>query len=398
MAVFARSPPRRSDPRSQGVSESSRSATESGQAPPDRANCGSLFLRVRGDHERGIATALGLLAVTERRVRGGCMSSSDATPLPAWPSAPPRGRPCLITGPTLVPASPGCASPQGAAVTDQLQGLFVGAGRPAGGPAHHSFTGHPEPARRGGGPAGLDTDSPPAGPRLPRPRRGPALTRSCPVSDARPAGRFRRGPPRGFGNPVRWNTTDLGPSDPGPAVRAPLLDALESNLCIDTSRVYATGFSDGAYMVSLLACAMAEPVHRHPVRCRACSPATTCAAARTGTRHHLPRYGRPDPRYSTEAWTAPTSTNCSAGGSPSRRRWPPSRPTWTVPASPPTSGPGRPGTVAGSDPTDTLLASQVILRRYRCPARTDVEFYIIVGGGTPGPAPRSTKHPPPTSG
>ena len=37
----------------------------------------------------------------------------------------------------------------------------------------------------------------------------------------------------------------------------------------------------------------------------------------------------------------------------------------------------------GCDPhsTDTKLSSQVIRRTYRCPAGTDVEFYIILGGG-----------------
>ena len=53
------------------------------------------------------------------------------------------------------------------------------------------------------------------------------------------------------------------------------------------------------------------------------------------------------------------------------------------------SGPGFPATVEawairdGCDPhaTDTKPSSRIILRTYRCPAGTDVEFYIIIAGG-----------------
>ena len=37
-----------------------------------------------------------------------------------------------------------------------------------------------------------------------------------------------------------------------------LLDTLEADLCLDTSRVYATGLSNGAMMTSLVGCVMAD--------------------------------------------------------------------------------------------------------------------------------------------
>lgn len=39
-----------------------------------------------------------------------------------------------------------------------------------------------------------------------------------------------------------------------------VLDQLEADLCIDTSRVYATGLSNGAFMSSVLACVMADRI------------------------------------------------------------------------------------------------------------------------------------------
>jgi polyhydroxybutyrate depolymerase len=53
-------------------------------------------------------------------------------------------------------------------------------------------------------------------------------------------------------------TTDLGIDD----VRfvSNLLDALEANFCIDPTRIYATGFSNGGSMVGLLACQLSDRI------------------------------------------------------------------------------------------------------------------------------------------
>src|SRR5690606_20552243 len=64
--------------------------------------------------------------------------------------------------------------------------------------------------------------------------------------------------PHGEGAIPRWEV------DPDPEANADLqfiaavLDQVEAELCIDTSRVYATGLSNGAFMSSVLACSMAD--------------------------------------------------------------------------------------------------------------------------------------------
>jgi polyhydroxybutyrate depolymerase len=88
-------------------------------------------------------------------------------------------------------------------------------------------------------------------------------------------------------------------------VRA-LLDDLERRYCIDTDRVYATGFSNGAFFSALLGCAMADrfaavaPVSGGPLRV-ACTPARGVPI--------LIQHGRQDPlipidaaRTARDAW------------------------------------------------------------------------------------------------
>lgn len=81
--------------------------------------------------------------------------------------------------------------------------------------------------------------------------------------------------PQGTGAPARWNAGGLFSRDfEGPQLLgAPpeedaddvgffndLLDYLEANYCVDTSRVYATGLSNGGGMSYLLACEMSERI------------------------------------------------------------------------------------------------------------------------------------------
>src|ERR1019366_7076467 len=55
-----------------------------------------------------------------------------------------------------------------------------------------------------------------------------------------------------------WDTTTQGPGNADLAFVDAMLQQVESSLCIDTSRVYASGFSDGSFMVSLVACTMSN--------------------------------------------------------------------------------------------------------------------------------------------
>ncbi len=62
--------------------------------------------------------------------------------------------------------------------------------------------------------------------------------------------------PEGTGNPLQWNVSNQSSTNPDLAFINQMLKQIESTECIDTNRVYASGFSDGAYLVSMLACTM----------------------------------------------------------------------------------------------------------------------------------------------
>jgi polyhydroxybutyrate depolymerase len=189
--------------------------------------------------------------------------------------------------------------------------------------------------------------------------------------------------PNGTGSPVQWNVTAPGSSNPDLQFVTAMLTQLESTQCIDTSRVYASGFSDGSFMVSQLACTMS----------------TKFAAIAAVSGLQLPRpcqtkrrvpiitfHGTADPILFFNGGVGTATLNqllgrgSSASGSSSTT-------TTTQPAR--LNGAGYPATVKawaekdGCSPTatDTRISSQIILRSYRCPAKTAVAFYIIIGGG-----------------
>jgi polyhydroxybutyrate depolymerase len=63
--------------------------------------------------------------------------------------------------------------------------------------------------------------------------------------------------PQGLGSPAVWNPS-LGSADV--AMVGDLLDRLEADLCIDTNRIFASGFSMGGFMTSSLACAYSDRI------------------------------------------------------------------------------------------------------------------------------------------
>lgn len=67
--------------------------------------------------------------------------------------------------------------------------------------------------------------------------------------------------PDGTGTPMGWSAgaTPVNGIDDVRFV-SDILDTLQRELCVDTSRVYATGFSNGAFMTSRLACAMPDRI------------------------------------------------------------------------------------------------------------------------------------------
>jgi len=164
--------------------------------------------------------------------------------------------------------------------------------------------------------------------------------------------------PQGRFSPVRWDAD--ASSDPNldiDFVHA-MLDQIESDLCIDLSRVYASGLSYGAFFTSLLACKMSD-------RFAAVAPVagilahTPCPSTRPVP--VITFHGTADPILPFNLGDGPVDLN----------------------------GTGFPANVAswaernGCDPdaTDTDVTDEVIHRVYDCPAGADVEFYIVLGGG-----------------
>jgi polyhydroxybutyrate depolymerase len=187
--------------------------------------------------------------------------------------------------------------------------------------------------------------------------------------------------PNGRGSPVAWQITAPGQPNPDLAFVTAMVDQVESTQCIDTSRVYATGLSNGSFMTSLVACSMADRFAAVAAVSGLLSP-TNCHPARRIP--VLAFHGTADPILYFNGGVGTAALNRAFGkGGPSGSAAP------AAPTPVNLHGKGYPANVQawavrnGCDPasTDTRVSSQVILRTYRCPAGTGVEFYIILGGG-----------------
>lgn len=194
--------------------------------------------------------------------------------------------------------------------------------------------------------------------------------------------------PHGTGAPVQWKTTTADPANPDLAYVTQLLDTLGRELCIDESRVYATGLSMGAMMSSTLACTMGD-------RFAAIAP----VAGITDPDPCEP--GRPVPVLAFHG-TADEILLFNGGvgdklGEVLGGQDQPGPTTTTAPVD--LDGAGHPETVAtwaernGCDPeaTDEEVSDEVIRRAYECPAGADVEFLIVKGGGHTWPGSEFSK-------
>jgi polyhydroxybutyrate depolymerase len=329
---------------------------------------------------RPLATMTALVVAV---VLAGCSSSGSASPSPS--TGPAATASDLVADGAPVPSS-GCARPSAPSVTSQRQNLTVD------GSARWYL---------------LDTPAP----STPSPTRvrpsTPSTTNAATVS-ARPLvldfhglaegavihsdttqfgvlgqqDGFVVAFPQGTGTPVQWDTTSQKPTNPDLRYVTAMLDRIESTQCIDTSRVYASGFSDGSFMVSLLACTMSNRFAAIAAVSGLQLPKPCPTTRRVPI---LAFHGTADPILFFNGGVGTATLNKVLGKAP-----PASASTTTTTTRPAhLHGPGYPATVQawavkdGCDPrsSDTKRSSQVILRTYRCPPGTDVEFYIILGGG-----------------
>jgi polyhydroxybutyrate depolymerase len=188
--------------------------------------------------------------------------------------------------------------------------------------------------------------------------------------------------PHGTGGPVRWDVgTDPATNDDLAYVAA-VLDRVEAERCVDTSRVYATGLSNGAMMSSVVACAMADRVAAiAPIAGIAlpepCEPARPVPV--------LTIHGTADPILLFNGGVGSEVLDAAMTGGTAA-------PTTTVP--PDLDGAGYPETVrgwaalagCGEEPTDERVGDDVIRRTYDCPEEAPVEFFIVEGGGHSWPS------------
>ena len=263
-------------------------------------------------------------------------------------------------------ASPGCSAPTAAPVTEQSQNLTVdGVAR------SYLLTMPPASARSGPLPVVVDLHGLGEGATI------EALTTQ--FSPKAIADGFMAVFPVGTGTPVGWDISPATSAHPNHDIdfMNAMLTSLESHYCVDESRLYATGLSDGALFTSLLACTMANrfaafgPV-AGAVLDKPCHPGRRVSI--------IAFHGTADPilYFNGGVGTAVLNNALSAKKAP-------------VPALPPANlnGKGYPANVKawaakdGCDTraTDNKVTPHVILRTYRCPAGTNVEFYIVLGGG-----------------
>lgn len=180
--------------------------------------------------------------------------------------------------------------------------------------------------------------------------------------------------PNGTGEPVRWDANPASDPNQDLAYFDQLLERLEADLCIDTSRVYVTGLSYGAIMTSFLTCERADDFAAVAPVAGITVPESGCAPSRPMP--VITFHGTADPILK---FNGGVDLGAISGGDGAT--------TTTVPAD--LSGPGYPAAVQawaernGCDPTptDTDIGPDVVHRVYDCPPDAAVELYIVVGGG-----------------
>jgi polyhydroxybutyrate depolymerase len=331
--------------------------------------------------QRILSTSVLALVVAVSVVCAGCSSSSGASPRSGH-----TGSSAAVATGAPVPSS-GCAQPEGPEITSQRENLDVD-GTPRWYLLFTPSPGVPSPTR----PTSSSSTTTDATSTVPRPlvldfhglEEG-AVIHSITTRTGQLGQKdgFVVAFPNATGNPLQWNTTDQSP-DTNPDLRyvTAVLGQIESTQCIDTSRVYASGLSDGSFMVSLLACTMSTRF----AAIAAVSGLQLPVPCHTTRRVPILAYhGTADPILYFNGGVGKGTLDKILGRAPAESG---STTTTTLPTAH-LNGAGYPATVkkwavkdgCNPDATDTKVGSQVILRTYRCPPGTAVEFYIILGGG-----------------
>ena len=149
---------------------------------------------------------------------------------------------------------------------------------------------------------------------------------------------------------------------------ADLLDHIERRLCVDTTRVYTTGMSNGGAMSAVLACRMSDRIAAFA------SVAATVWAPQCGQARTVPimaMHGTADPIVPFDGGRV----NCC--GNP------------TIPSTPGTMANWAAHDGCAPEPVEEPVAGSVRVRRWTaCKPGGDVRLYIVEGGGHTWPGAR----------
>lgn len=173
-----------------------------------------------------------------------------------------------------------------------------------------------------------------------------------------------------------WNT-DLKGKDV--AFLGALLDRAEQTLCIDTSRIFVTGYSNGAFMTSAMACAFSS-------RIAAVAPVagiqeiSGCSFARPVP--VVAFHGTSDPFVPYDGSVGPAALKLPApdgsGKTLGQLGAGKQKPGPSIPQAT-TAWAKRNG--CSTSPIDKAIANDVTLISYACPPDATTELYRVTGGG-----------------
>ena len=159
-----------------------------------------------------------------------------------------------------------------------------------------------------------------------------------------------------------------------------LLDEAERTLCVDEHRVYLAGYSNGAFLASTLACVDAKRIAAiatvaglmDPPGCKPARPVPIVAFQGTGDEFVAYTGGLGERAKVTSAndGTGRMLGDTSGGRAVARSK-----------STPEVAAAWARRNRCTTKATETRVASDVTLVRYRCPNHADVELYRIEGGG-----------------
>jgi polyhydroxybutyrate depolymerase len=180
--------------------------------------------------------------------------------------------------------------------------------------------------------------------------------------------------PQGNGPLPYWNAVPHPDLPDDVQFISDVIDDVSSRLCIDPTRVYVAGLSNGAFLTSLVACRLADKVAavaavaglQMPADCSPSRPVPILAIHGTADQF-VPYDGGPGPALDTLKWNA-ESTRAFAG----------------LPYTPVTDTLGEWAAIDGCarPPRDEAVSPSVTVVRYDdCREGSAVELFVVAGGG-----------------